>query len=103
MNFHNYDGTEDPISWLCRAEQFFNFQNTVEEDKVDLAAYHLEGEAQFWYQLYKETEEGVTWENLKEGLHVRYGPTQFDDFFGDLTKLRLPGLYRSINGSMSGC
>ncbi|KAA8544251.1 hypothetical protein F0562_022263 [Nyssa sinensis] len=25
---------------------------------------------------------------LKEGLHVRFGPTEFEDFFGDLTKLR---------------
>jgi hypothetical protein len=47
-----------------------------------LAAYHLEGEAQLWYQLFKETEEGASWEQLKDGLHVRYGPTQFDDFLG---------------------
>jgi len=53
-----------------------------------LATYHLEGEAQLWYRLFKETEEGASWEQLKDGLHVRYGTTQFDDFFGDLTKLR---------------
>jgi hypothetical protein len=87
LNFPKYDGTEDPTCWVCRAEQFFEFQNTAEEDKVMLAAYHLEGEAQLWYQLFKETEEGTSWEQLKDGLHVRYGPTQFDDFFGDLTKL----------------
>jgi hypothetical protein len=33
----------------------------------------------------------LEWEALKEGLHVRYGPTQFDNFFGDLTKLRQTG------------
>jgi hypothetical protein len=52
LNFPKFDGTEDPTSWVCRAEQFFEFQNTVEDDKVVLAAYHLEGEAQLWYQLF---------------------------------------------------
>jgi len=47
-----------------------------------------------WYKLFKETEEGALWGNLKEGLHVRYGPTQFNDFFGDLTKLRQTGTVR---------
>jgi len=27
-------------------------------------------------------------ELMKNSLYVRYGPTQFDDFYGDLTKLR---------------
>lgn len=52
-----------------------------------LAAYHPGGEAQLWYQLFKESEEIVSWETMKEGLHVRYGPTQFGDFFRDLTNL----------------
>jgi len=29
LNFPKYDGTEDPTSWVCRAEQFFEFQNTA--------------------------------------------------------------------------
>jgi hypothetical protein len=27
-------------------------------------------------------------------MHARYGPTQFDDYFGDLTKLRQTGSVR---------
>jgi hypothetical protein len=88
LNFSRYNGTKDPTDWICRAEQFFEYQNTVEEGKVSLAAFHLEGEAQLWYQLLKESDTAVEWEALKEGLHVRYEPTQFDDFFGNLTKLR---------------
>lgn len=48
---------------------------------MGLAAYHLEGEAQLWHQLFKESEEQVSWETLKDGLHVWYGATQFDYFF----------------------
>jgi len=83
---------------VYRVEQFFEFQSTAEEDKVVLVAYHLKGEAQLWYKLFKETEEGASWEQLKEGLHVRNGPTQFDDFFGDLTKLRQTGTVQEYQG-----
>ena len=49
LDFPRFNGNEDPTSWICRAEQFFEFQNIVEEEKISLAAYHLEGEAQLWY------------------------------------------------------
>jgi hypothetical protein len=94
LQFPKYDRSLDPTSWVCRAEQFFEFQNIVEEEKVPLAAYHLEEEAQLWYQLFWESDEALTWETLKEGMHARYGPTQFEDYFGDLTKLRQTGSVR---------
>lgn len=94
-SFHvRYDGSEDPASWTRKAEQFIDFQNTAEEERILLAAYHREGEAQLRYQLFKESEEEPTWKAMKDELHVRYGPTQFDDFFGDLTKLRHMGMVR---------
>lgn len=46
-----------------------------------------------WYQILKEEGE-VTWFTLKEGLNSRYGPTEFDDFFGDLTRLKQVGSVR---------
>ena len=36
----------------------------------------------------------ITWPLLKEGLYTCYGPTEFDDFFGDLTKLKQMGSVR---------
>jgi hypothetical protein len=61
LDFPKFDGSEDPTSWVCRVEQFFDFQGTQEDDKLQLAAYHLEGEAQLWYQLFKESEVEPTW------------------------------------------
>ena len=48
----------------------------------------MEGDAQLWFQLMKEETHFITQEAFKRGLHNRYGPTQFQDFFGDLTKLQ---------------
>jgi hypothetical protein len=91
LEFPRYDGTNDPTSWVCRVGQYFEFQNTEDENKVMLAAYHLEGEAQLWYQIFKEDEEDISWEKLKDTVHVRFGPTQFEDFYGDLSKLKQHG------------
>ncbi|KAL6320901.1 hypothetical protein AAG906_010710 [Vitis piasezkii] len=48
LDFPRFNGSEDPTSWICRVEQFFEFQKIAEEEKVPLATYHLEGEAQLW-------------------------------------------------------
>jgi hypothetical protein len=95
LDFPKYKGNDDPTSWIYRVEQFFEFHGTNEEDKLPLAAYHLKGDAQLWYQLYKEDDTGeFSWEALKKSLHARYGPTLFEDFFGDLSKLKQMGTVR---------
>jgi hypothetical protein len=95
IDFPRYGGKDDPTTWIYKVEQFFEFHGTNEEDRLPLAAYHLDGDAQLWYQLFKEGEATeVTWEALKEGLHTRYGPTMFEDFFGDLSKLKQEGSVR---------
>lgn len=66
----------------------------LEGERVPLASFHLEGDAQQWYQILKEEGQPITRDTFKEGIHVRFGPTQFDDFFGDLTKLIQIGTVR---------
>ena len=33
------------MEWLSRVAQFFEFQDTTDNQKVTLASFHLEGEA----------------------------------------------------------
>ncbi|KAK4726929.1 hypothetical protein R3W88_031846 [Solanum pinnatisectum] len=49
MDFPTYDGTNDPLIWAYRCEQFFENQHTAEAEKVGVAGFHLLGEAQLWY------------------------------------------------------
>ena len=88
LDFPRFNGTEDPTSWLCRAEQFLRFHEIPMEDQVSLASFHLEGEAQLWYQLLQQESDSINWTTFKAGLLARYGPTQFYDYFGELTKLQ---------------
>ncbi|GLT61288.1 hypothetical protein SLA2020_340070 [Shorea laevis] len=91
LNFPRFNGEEDPTGWVCRAEQFFRFQGTSEDDQAALASFHLEGEAQLWYQILLREGREIGWAELKEGLFVRFGPSQFYDLFGELTKLQQEG------------
>jgi hypothetical protein len=47
--FPTYDGTEDPLPWLNRCEQFFRIQGTEEAGKVLLASVYMVGDAAQWY------------------------------------------------------
>jgi hypothetical protein len=55
---------------------------------VALASFHLEGEAQLWFQILLREGREIGWPEFKEGVFARFGPTQFYDPFGELTKLQ---------------
>ncbi|KAL4194794.1 hypothetical protein AMTRI_Chr05g70230 [Amborella trichopoda] len=59
LDFPNFNSDEDPISWVCLADQFFEYHQTSTAKQVSL-----------------------------EERFERYGPSCYQDFFGDLTKLR---------------
>lgn len=42
--FPRFSG-DDPTEWFMKVEQFFEYQGTTETQKVALASFHLEGEA----------------------------------------------------------
>ncbi|KAG2663117.1 hypothetical protein I3760_16G012600 [Carya illinoinensis] len=54
LEFPRFSG-DDPTEWFNRVNQFFEFQNTPEAQRVSLASYHLEGEANQWWQWIRRT------------------------------------------------
>lgn len=50
-------------------------QETPLKDHVALVSFHLEVDAQLWFQLLKQEKEVVMMGEFKEGLHSCYGPT----------------------------
>ena len=59
---------DDPTEWFTRVDQFVEYQGTTEVQKASLASFHLEGEANQWWQwlrrAYREENKEVTWGNL---------------------------------------
>jgi hypothetical protein len=97
LEFPKYFGT-DPTEWLTRVDQFFEYQGTLEAQKVSLASFHLEGEANQWWQwlrkAYHEDKKEVSWEIFVEELWARFGPTDCEDFDESLSKIRQTGSLR---------
>ncbi|KAL4188627.1 hypothetical protein AMTRI_Chr08g161340 [Amborella trichopoda] len=57
--------------------------------KLDFPKFNGEKDPTSWEC---REEDGIaSWDDFKSSLHTRYGPTQFHDFFGDLTKLQQTG------------
>jgi hypothetical protein len=49
LSFPKFSG-DDPTGWVYKAEQFFEFQNIVNDQRVQLASFHLEGLALQWHR-----------------------------------------------------
>ena len=54
LEFPRFSG-DNLTEWFNRVNQFFEFQNTLEAQKVSLTSYHLEGEANQWWQWIRRT------------------------------------------------
>ena len=74
--------------WFCRAEQFFELYETAETEKVKLASFHLEGNAQVWVQRRKAIGVNMNWDEFKIKLMARFGSAPYKDGFGELCKLK---------------
>jgi hypothetical protein len=97
LDFPRYSG-DDPTEWFNWVDQFFEYQETADNQKVSLASFHLEGEANQWWQwlhrAHKEEGRTVTWEIFEEELWARFGPTEYEDFDEALSKVRQVGSLR---------
>jgi hypothetical protein len=78
--------------------QYFDYKQISEEQKVSLAAFHLENEANQWWQwvqrMYREERIAISWEIFERELLVRFGPTEVEDYDEALTKIQQTGTLR---------
>lgn len=97
LDFPKYSG-DDPMVWLDRVSQYFDYQGTPEDRKVTLAAFHLEGEANRWWhwmkKVFQEEKTKITWKKFKKELLVRFGPMEDEDFDEALSKICQRGTLR---------
>lgn len=94
MEFHKYIGY-DHIEWLNRATQFFEYQGTTDDQKLSFVSYHLEREANQWWQwlhhAYQEDSHRVTMKLFEEELVAHFGPMKCEDFDKALSKVQRTG------------
>jgi hypothetical protein len=59
--FPTFDGSEDPLSWLNRCDQFFRIQETPEAGKVFLTTFYMSSDASQWYTLLERNHGQPSW------------------------------------------
>ncbi|KAL6320971.1 hypothetical protein AAG906_010780 [Vitis piasezkii] len=97
LEFPRYSGN-DPTEWFNKVDQFFEYQGIPVAQKVSLASFHLEGEANQWWQWlrrsYSEEGKEVAWADFEEELWARFGPTKCEDFDEALSRVKQMGSLR---------
>ncbi|RWV78604.1 hypothetical protein GW17_00060399 [Ensete ventricosum] len=78
----------DPIGWISSTERYFQFYRTGDATRVEIAAIHLKGDAIQWFNWFKHTHRGLSWQRFKEGLLDRFRPIDFNNIDGQLAKIR---------------
>ncbi|KAL9426701.1 hypothetical protein AB3S75_033478 [Citrus x aurantiifolia] len=87
LNFPKFEG-ENPSGWIYTCDRFFNINEIVEEEKVEMALIHLEGQALEWFQGYEVGHENINWESFSTDAIAHFGPNAYDSPVGQLTKLK---------------
>lgn len=86
IDFPRFQG-ENPLGWLYKCERFFEFNLIDENQKVKLAAMHLDEKGIQWYHWFEKTKNPINWKEFEYGLRVQLGPNIYEDAIGELTKL----------------
>ena len=74
---------------MNRCEHFFRHQQNPEEERVGLASFHLEGNAQLWFLQLEIDMPQTSWDEIKLQYNLRFGPPIRSQKLGQLAKLSL--------------
>jgi hypothetical protein len=82
---------DDPETWCCRAEQFFDMYNTPDTQRLSISAFHIDGKALVWFQELKARNEVTSWADFVWAIQIRFGRGPYDDPMETLSKLKQDG------------
>ena len=86
LDVPRFDG-HDPLGWIFKISQFFDYQATPEEDRITVASFYLDGAALSWFQWMYRNGFITTWQALLHAIETRLAPSIYDDPRGALFKL----------------
>jgi hypothetical protein len=86
LNPPSFNGEPDLMiakKWVMRVEKIFEALGCSEEQKVVMAVFKLEGEAEHWWKMTKASLEAkgkpLTWTNFLEAFYEKYYPDSVRD------------------------
>lgn len=87
LDFPRFDGTE-PLHWLFRAEQFFAYYDTPDDQRLMIASVHMDGIVVAWFQMLQKAQQIPTWAAFARAVENQFGPSHFDSPRARLFKLQ---------------
>ena len=91
LGFPHFDGNTPVLEWIFKAEKFFNYHNTPNLDRVDIASIHFEKDVIPWFQMLQRMQVVSTWAELTRALESQFGASLFDCPMAELFKLQQSG------------
>ncbi|XP_006584211.2 uncharacterized protein [Glycine max] len=86
LDVPRFDGT-DPLGWIFKITQFFEYHGTPDHDRITIAAFYMEGRALAWFQWMSSNGQFTSWPVFLQALQNRFAPSQYEDPSGSLFKL----------------
>jgi len=87
-----FDGTK-PLGWIFKINQYFEYHNTPDKDRLTIASFYMEGRALAWFQYMTNNAQFTSWATLLQALQTRFVPSQYDDPTRTLFKLTQTGTF----------
>lgn len=79
--------SSDPHGWIFRAEEYFDFHEMPDDQRVRIVSFTMEDKASEWYQYMKRNRLLGSWQEFQDSLVLRFRPSKFEDYQGKLAKL----------------
>ncbi|KAD3641782.1 hypothetical protein E3N88_31006 [Mikania micrantha] len=90
IEFPNYGGG-DPRGWILKAEKYFKYYHIPEDEKVDIASMHLDGDALDLFSWLSTDHRMMFWEDLTHAFQKNFGPAEFQNPDEFLCSIRQTG------------
>lgn len=86
LDFPRFDGTE-VLNWIFKVEQFFDYYSTPDNQRLTIAAVHLDKDVVPWYQMITRNNPFRSWGAFTRALELEYGPSPYESPRPTLFKL----------------
>jgi hypothetical protein len=85
LRFPKFDGTDNPLVWLHKGEEFFHAYDMLSLLMVWTTSFYLDGAASQWYYSWeKNLGSAPSWEEFFAGVNRRFGPPDRANPLGEL-------------------
>lgn len=82
-----FDGS-NPLEWVFQANQYFTHYSIHHNNRLNLIANYMSGDALAWFQWLHQNNLLTTWDHFCRDLELRFGPSSFENHQQALFKLR---------------